>query len=648
MRKLLISILILTASALCSAANLCPNGTFGNNAVLQRNTFVPVWGTATPGDQVTVSFHGTDYSTVADRHGKWQVRLNPMPACCEPAELTIKTFLQTIVYKNIVVGDVWFASGQSNMAYMMKEGTSDKGKEMAAADYPMIRFRNIEPQAKSLPLEDHTRYDWLVCSPGTVGDFSAVSYFFAKELHLDQNIPVGVIVSAVGASGIAGWMSRESLLAYQPLREQTLAFNTDSENWERRIARVDSLNQASADVLNHSTVGIDQGVTKLKYDDSEWNTTLYPMDVPKMGYLGFWGLIWTRKHFEIPSNKANRKWSLHIPMIVSDYRSYINGKQVNHGNTSLTDLNETIIEIPAKTLRKGENVLSLRLWIIWSLAIIGNDTQDCYLLADDGTKIDLKGEWKHNASIEPEVYRLQDNYWFEITALYNGMVAPVIPYAITGFLWYQGEANHQWGQAYSEMQPRMADDWRIRWGQGYLPFLYVQLAAFGDRSAEPVDQDYMAEFRDWQTKIMDMTTNSWQASAIDAGEEKNVHPRRKDVVGKRLYTTYKTNVLGTMSEGDSPRFKAAVREGSAVRISFIGTSVLKASEPDELTRCIALCGSDGKWHWAKAEIDGNEIIAVSEKVPEPVKVQYAYQGTPYAPLYNGNDIPVLPFKENVK
>ena len=648
-RKILLAAALLPVYAvLCNAGNLKPSGMFGDNAVLQRSVNVPVWGKAEPGAAVTVTFKGNAATAKTGTDGKWEALLPPMPADNTPATMEIISGNDTVRFENILVGDVWFASGQSNMAYMMKEGLSGGPEELEKANWPGIRFRIVDPVAKSLPMDDLQQKDWTVCTPKTVGDFSAVSYYFAKSLHEDQNVPVGVIVSAVGATGIGCWMSRESLLDYQPTRAEMLAFDTDPVKWEERVRKVDSLSNASGTILNDARVGLDLGVHKVGYDDSAWEKSMYPTDVPKMGYPGFWGLIWARKPFEMTAKMAKQKWELHIPMMVQDYRAYVNGEMIRHGYTSLTDMEETVIEIPEKILNKGENVLALRLWAIWSLAVIGNEDMPCYLLAEDGTKIELDGEWRHNASLEPEVYRMQGHYWFQSTALFNGMVAPVIPYAIAGFLWYQGEANSQWGPAYAEMQPLMTNDWRIRWKQGYLPFLYVQLAAFGTHSDTPQDYDYMAEFRDCQTKIMDMCQNSYMACAIDAGEEQNIHPRRKDVVGERLYATYKENVLGGSAEGDSPRFKSVTRDGNRLIVTFDNAaSGLVCKTPEQMNTCVAVCGEDKVWKWANAKIDGSSLIVEIPEGMAPVRIQYAWQGYPDAPLFNEEGFPVLSFNEQI-
>lgn len=623
---------------------LKPSGMFGDNAVFQRGVYVPVWGKARPGATVDVTFHGKSYNAVADNTGKWEIRLSPMEASDRPSELEIHSEGETVKFGNILVGDVWFASGQSNMAYMMKEGVSGGPEELERADYPEIRFRIVDPVAKSLPEDDLVQKDWAVCSPETAGDFSAVSYYFAEALHKDQDVPVGMIVSAVGATGIGCWMSRKSLLDYPPTRSEMLAFDTDPVKWEQHVRKVDSLGNANGTILNDARAGLDLGVHKAGFDDGGWDKSIYPTDVPKMGYPGFWGLIWTRKAFEMTDRQASQRWELHIPMMVSDYRAYFNGELVYHGNTSLTDMEETVIEIPDNILTSGKNVLALRLWVIWSLAVIGNDEMPCYLLSESGDRIDLDGEWRHNASIEPEVYRMQGHYLFQSTALFNGMVAPVIPYAISGFLWYQGEANSQWGERYSEMQPLMINDWRIRWGQGYLPFLYVQLAAFGTHSDTPVDYDYMAEFRDWQTKIMDLCHNSFMACTIDAGEEQNIHPRKKDVVGQRLYATYKENVLGCKEEGDSPRLKSVVLEENIIRFEFDNApNGLICSDHSKMDACIAVCDTSGIWTWVKADIE-NGTLAVRTTTDVPAKVRYAWQGYPDAPLYNAEGFPVIPFE----
>lgn len=641
--KRLIYIYFLLLPVLSHAGSFKPAGIFGDNAVFQQGVMIPVWGKGVPGSTVEVEFSGQSLKTITDEDGKWIINFPPMSADGKSHYLMITCGEESISYEDIMIGEVWFASGQSNMAYTMNEGVEDGEKEIATANYPEIRFRMVEPAVQSMPADDIVQKEWMICDPNNVKSFSAVAYYFAKDLHLDKNIPVGVIVSAVGATGIGCWMSYESLLAYPPTRLETERFDPDTVLWNNRVRRVDSLNQVSADILTLSTVGLDEGVHKINFNDNLWNTTEYPMDIPKMGYPGFWGLVWMRKSFELSSEMAHKQWTLHIPMIVSDYRIYMNESEVKRGNTSLTDLEETQIEIPLGVLKEGDNLLALRMWIIWSLGILGDNDNPCYLQSEDGCRVDLTGFWTHNSDLEPEAYRLQDNYWFQSTATFNGMVAPVIPYAIAGFLWYQGEANHQWGEAYAEMQPLLTDDWRIRWKQGYLPFLYVQLAAFGDHSTTPVADDYMADFRDYQTTIMDRSINSYMACAIDAGEEKNIHPRNKSVVGKRLYATYKANVLDESNIGEGPRFESAIREEDKVRITFLHSpSGLKTSD-GKAPLAFAVCNSDGEWVSVDAIIDNGDIVLSVVGIDNPTRVQYAWQGYPKVNLYNVEGFPVLPF-----
>ena len=628
----LLSIVFISLSAQLRVA-----GIFGNNAVIQQNIAVPVWGKAAPGAAVVVEFAGQRNTAIANESGEWMLRLQPMKADGKSYSLSVISGSEKISFTNLKIGEVWLASGQSNMQWKISNGVLNQEQEVQNADFPDIRFNIIEPTTSAQPLSDIPRKDWKICTPQNVPDFSAVAYFFARELHLDKKVPVGVIVAARGATNLETWMSPERLVTHPDFTEAVKKFDTDTTRWNAKVRAAIQSEIDRDKIANTSLAGINQKVHTLNYNDAAWTKTEYPVNMPKMGYPGLWGLIWLRKTFEIPAGKAGGEWKLLLPIKDQNDRIYLNGKEIAQGVSKLK--NKELI-LPKGLLKSGKNLLAIRMYVHWGSAEVGNEELSCYLQSNNNQRIELNGTWSHSDKIEPAVAQWQ-NYYNTNNVNYNAMIAPVIPYGIRGFLWYQGENNASRYRQYAELQPMLIDDWRVRWQQGYLPFLFVQLANYKERSPLPVENDDWAAFRDAQTSTLQRSQNTAMASAIEIGDGNDIHPKNKQEVGKRLYLAARAKAYNENLIYSGPQLTSVKREGNDLRISFdFAQNGLKTAD-NQAVKGFAICDKEGKWTWANAKIVVNEIII--ENGASALRVQYAWQSNPDCNLQNAEGLPAVPF-----
>jgi len=438
-------------------------------------------------------------------------------------------------------------------------------------------------------------------------------------------------------------MSRDRLLTHPDFTEPISKMDTDTAQWNEKVRKSMQASNERENIANHSLTGINMKVQTLKYDDSSWAKTDYPISVAKMGYSGFWGLIWIRKTFEIPAKSNKKEWKLYLPINDENDRVYLNGKEIAQ---NVTKLKNKIITLPVGSLKQGENLVAIRMYVNWGSAEIGRNASKCYLKSNDKEQIELAGSWTHNNKIEPPVAQWLD-FYNTSTVNFNGMVNPVIPYGIRGFLWYQGENNSSRFKQYAELQSLLIDDWRVRWGFGYLPFLYVQLANYKSRSSIPKTTDDWASFRDAQTTTLVKSQNTGMACTIDIGDETDIHPKNKQDVGKRLYILAKAKAYGSTENYSGPLFKLAKIEGNNIRISFDFSKNGLYTKENLPVKGFAIADTNGKWFWAEAKIDGQDIIVSSKDVTKPTKVQYAWQTNPDCNLYNTEGLPIIPFNSTL-
>lgn len=630
-------ILFLFWQGLCYAQITMPK-VFGDNMVLQRSIKIPVWGNSDPGAHIIAELGGVHTTAKTDKEGKWMVRFPKFKA---GGPYTLKVYekgkpTEGLELNGILIGDVWLASGQSNMEWQVQQ-SADAENEIANADFSNIRFLAVAHNKKLTPQTDISSRKWQVCDSANVKDFSAVAYFFARKIHRDHDVPVGIVQSTWGGTPVESWTSREMLLSSPISGQAVLANDTLSEH---RDFVQDSLNVIRFwEIVLNPQDKTDKIVTSTKYDDSGWTEIEMPRLIKDFGIGPYEGLMWLRKKVLLPESFEGKDLVVNVGHPEFNYSLYFNGEEICKAVWNSNPIHH--YTIPAHLVKNGENVISIRLAMIWNGGGIYPPADDLYI-TDGSSKVPLSGKWLYKKDIEPSLPRIMD-YHYRPEVLFNGMINPIIPYGIKGFLWYQGEANAPQAYHYRKLFPMLITDWRQRWGQGNLPFLYVQLANFKKRKDTPSESDW-AELREAQTLTLSQP-NTGMACIIDIGEADNIHPSNKQEVGRRLALIADKMVYEQNDRiASGPVYKSTKTEGNRIRISFTNTgSGLSAKDGEEITG-FAIAGNDRKFYWAQAVIEGNEVVVYADKVVRPEAVRYAWADNPECNLVNSEGLPAIPFR----
>lgn len=630
----------------CLAVGLCPWGfaevrlprLVSDGMVLQRDTEVTIWGWAEPGEVVTVAFEGQHHQDKANIAGQWRITLAALKAG-GPYEMDIRGF-KRITLKNILVGDVWICSGQSNMELPMIRVRDRYPDLIATANNPKIRqFKVPQRYDFNVAHEDVTDGYWEAVTPETIGGFSATGYFFAAYLYEQYGVPIGLINSALGGSPAEAWLSEDALQAFPEHLKVALQFKDDAYVESVKQDNEQRQNQwyARLDKLDKGLVDGKRPWLDLDFDDSDWSE----MNVP-----GFWGgeglepvngAVWFRKEFEVPAAMAGKAGLLRLGAIVDADHAYINGTFV--GTTSY-QYPPRRYEVPAGVLKAGKNVIGIR--VINSTGRGGFMPDKPYEISAGGRTIDLKGLWKYKIGAVMEPLQGPVFIRWKPLGLYNGMIAPLVNYRIKGVIWYQGESNVGRAAEYQTLFPAVIANWRAKWGQGDFPFLFVQLANFLEAKNVPVESGW-AELREAQLKSLSVP-NTGMAVTIDIGEWNDVHPLNKGDVGKRLGLAARKFAYGEDLVYSGPIFESMRVEGNRAILSFTHVGGGLVAKGGDL-RQFAIVGADKKFVWAKAVIKDNKVIVWNYDVKEPAAVRYAWADNPEgANLYNSEGLPASPFR----
>ena len=638
MRKIVLSIVLSSFVALVSAQISLPK-VFADNMVLQRDLEIPVWGNSSSAATIVAELENTKATTTADNDGKWMLRLPKFKA---GGPYTLKIYekgkpAEGIVLKGILVGDVWLASGQSNMEWQVQQA-KDADQEITNAKFPQIRFLVVD-HSKEIKLQsDISSGKWEVCDSANVNEFSAVAYFFSRKIHRDQNVPIGIIQSTWGGTPIEAWTSREMLLTSPITRENTLAMDTLTLDREDLVA--DSLSWVRIwEIVYNPQNNADKIFTAADYDDVAWAEIDMPNVLKDFGIGSYEGMVWLRKKITLPESFAGKDLTISLGHPEMTYSLYFNGKEICK-NVWYSDSTHSYT-VPASLVQQtGENTIAVRVAMLWGGGGLNPPADELYI-TDADSSISLAGRWLYQKDLEPSFPKIL-NYQYYPTVLFNSMINPLIPYGIKGFIWYQGESNAAAAYNYRDLFPMLITDWRQRWQQGNLPFLFVQLANYMERKPLPAESEW-AELREAQTMTLSQP-NTGMACAIDIGEAGSIHPVNKQEVGRRLALIANKMVYQQDGVASGPIYKDFKKEGNGIRIRFssIG-SVLSTQDGKEVTG-FAIAGSDKRFHWAKAVIEGNEVIVYSDKVTEPVAVRYAWADNPECNLINSEGLPAVPFR----
>ncbi len=645
---LMASLLVLTAVPRAEATPEHPflHPLFCDHAVLQRGVAVPVWGWSEPGSKVIVAFAGQSRTAIADKSGKWMVKLKSMPVSAEPRSLTVSnpTTHESAVINDVLVGDVWLCSGQSNME--MGVGICNSPKDIETANYPLIRLLTVPKLVATEPV-DTIQCRWLPCSPetikeGTWGGFSATAFFFGRELERELKIPIGLIHSSWGGTIAEAWTSAEGLaplgdfdVAIQAMRasaggKNKLDFTQVYEQW-----------------CQQKDPGTKHGWAVAQNLDAGWRTIQLPQYVESAGLPNFDGMIWFSREFELPADWSGKDLKLELGQIDDYDTTWINGVKV--GQMNRYDLVRTY-PVPASVLKPGKNIITVRVLDTGGNGGFTGPAEKMRLapVGDPAAKfVALAGDWRMRdsaplAQLGSPPQPPDANNPNVTTVLYNGMIAPLLPFAIKGAIWYQGESNADRAKQYQRLLPAMISDWRARFGVGEFPFYIVQLAGFQATYPQPRENNW-AELREAQTKTAKNLRNCGLALALDIGDAADIHPKNKQEVGRRLALAALAQTYGNMIESSGPWYRSMQVSGGKIRLSFDHVDSGLFAKGGKLTG-FAIAGADHRFIWADAVIDGKTVVVSSPLVEKPMSVRYAWDINPVCNLYNQAGLPAVPFR----
>jgi sialate O-acetylesterase len=629
----------LLLSISCLAQIRMPN-IFGDHMVIQRDQPVPVWGWSSPFEKVTVRINSQVKETKADGKGAWHVTLDAQPAG-GPFELSVRGKTQ-ITYKDVLVGEVWICSGQSNMEFMLKS-VRNAAAEISSAGYPEIRHIKIPNEISELPKNDISPAKWDTCSSATVGNFTAVGYFFARELVKRLHVPVGLINSSWGGTMVETWTSRgafenspefKEMIASVPAEDLLPVIVKRRENMKDQIGRLqknisDSLPQSEWKDPHYN----DQGWPKMSVAKTWENQPLGLQDLD--------GIVWFRKEISLGENNAAKPAFLSLGKIDDNDSTYVNGILVG----ATRDYSASrLYTIPAGVLKEGKNVIAVRVEDTGGGGGFYDDSSAIYLKTETGN-LSLGDAWNfriakfsNNASpgFGPNDYPC---------LLYYAMIHPLIPFRIRGALWYQGEANAGRAFQYRTAFPLMIQDWRKQWGEGNFPFYFVQLASWNAANGNSEHGSTWAELREAQTFTLSLPATGMTVTT-DIGESNDIHPKNKQDVGFRLAAIALNNVYGIPMEYSGPVFESMKVDGNKIVISFSHTgSGLKVKDKYGYIRGFEIAGADRHFHYARAYIENDKVVVYSNDVKDPVSIHYNWaDDAGDGNLYNQEGLPAPPFR----
>ncbi len=624
----------------------------GSHMVLQRERPVPVWGWAAPGEQVRVTFRGKTYAaSTPDASGRWQATLPATPAG-GPYELTVQG-QNTIALTDVLVGDVWLASGQSNMQMPVKDRpggyqpVQQADQEIAAANWPRIRFFTVTQTVAYRPQAEVAGTGWQVCSPATVAQLSAVAYFFGRNVHQQYKVPVGLLVSSWGGTPAEAWTSADGLQALPVFAPQVADFarrttnlNDDQRAYEaqqRELLR-------NARTYDRGYLPGGQTWASPAVDARAWPTLPLPgIWESTPGLANYDGVMWLRKEIDLPADLASQPLTLTLGKIDDADSTFINGVRVGYGN-GYDQLRR--YPIPAGVLRPGRNVIAVRVVDTGGGGGITGEPKDLLLAPANGTSgLSLAGSWQYQPGFDPQVLPVPPvpgSGQNAPTTLYNGMIAPLQPFALKGVIWYQGESNADRAEQYRTLFPALIADWRQKW-QAELPFLFVQLASFMPAQPTPTESAW-AELREAQALTLQVP-GTGMATAIDIGEAADIHPHNKQEVGRRLALAARRVAYGDKKVvANGPTYASMAVAGNAIRLKFNQPGAELAVKNGPALQGFAVAGADHKFYWATARLDGKEVVVQSPDVPQPVAVRYDWADNPNGNLVNKEGLPAVPFR----
>ena len=597
---------------------------FSDKMVLQREAPVRFWGWGKPGGQIMVSIDDFTVKSKVDKNGNWEC-LFPAHEAGGPFQVIVYGDAQ-VTYEDVYFGDVWVASGQSNMEWKISGDIVGMEETIADSNYPEIRFFEVPKRISPAIQNDLEGGEWKIANTENSPEFSAVAWFFAKKNHLEKNVPVGVVSSYWGGTPAEAWTSIGTLNGVEGYKESAAEVLDPANDWETIIADNEEKSKKKWEMIWDKEGSISTGANQLDFDDSDWQNIELPNADPMSDF------VWVRKKVEIKSVKSAK---LSLGRLTNLGTVYINGTEVLDRKWEQLKT----IEIPDGVLVSGENLIAIRAVNDWDNRVTIGKSGDFNLQIGKKT-ISLEGTWKYSNSVEPKMPDVQNFSW-KPSFLFNGMIKPIAGYSIKGVIWYQGESNVGQHQYYRTLFGEMIRDWREYWKQGNFPFLFVQLANWQARQPEPSESGWAA-LQEAQTQTLELP-NTGMATIIDIGEADDIHPRNKKDVGERLWLSARKVAFGEDLIYSGPMYAGHSIAGNKVTINYDHVGSGLEIRGESLTG-FAMAGEDKKFYWAQGQIEGDKIVISSDQVDEPKYIRYAWADNPACNLYNKEGLPAIPFR----
>lgn len=657
---------VLLSVSLSAKVELTP--LFTDNMVFQQSCQAPVWGKAAPGAVVSVtpSWNGKTYRATAGADGRWSVKIDTPKGSFRKYSVTISDG-DPLVLQNVLVGEVWLASGQSNMQMPVESWRAVRTNQAdiaGAARYADVRLLQVS-RATGMREHDYFSVDfdkWKESSPETVRNFSAAAWYFGRKLMEELHVPVGIIHSSWGGTIIEAWMSEGALREFPEMSASLAQVRSLSDNESEREKTFEEEIAVFTREANRKDHGKSGGVAvwaRPDYDDTSWKSMKLPAMVQEL-WPATNGIFWLRKTVDIPAAWAGKELTLSLGPVDDFDETYWNGEQVGSGKIWNKAREYTV---PARLVKAGRTVITIRCTDDHGNGGLYGASDLLFIQGPDGQKIRLDNAWKVTLSVSfegmPKSTAREPNI---PTVLYNAMIRPLAPFAIRGAIWYQGEANTSKACRYRDLMVSMVQDWRSLWGYDF-PFYITQLAGFKAIDKTPGDDDWaeLREAQDMTTKVLD---RCGMACIIDLGEAEDIHPVRKREVGERLAKLALAGDYGRKLVATGPRFESYKIVGGSIVVRFTdvagGLRVLPSSDfagdrygsRDErvekaesgVLSGFQIAGPDRVWHWADARIEGDAVVLSSARVPHPVAVRYAWSANPVCNLFNSEGLPAWPFR----
>ncbi len=667
------SFLLIGITALESQALGLPS-IFGDNMVMQQKTENPIWGKASMEEDIEIiASWGEKTSAKAKASGKWMAKLKT-PEAGGPYEIQIKGKESEITFKNVLIGEVWVCSGQSNMEMPLagwppSDTVKNSAKEIKSADYPKIRLFTVSKSVSAEPKEDCIG-SWEICSPQTAEYFSATAYFFGRKIHKETGVPVGLIHTSWGGTPAESWTSPKyigKVNDYSEFAKNLDQLRLQEEGYLKWLFSHPVIEPESEDDRGGKGISFNDTICPLPdLNDSEWKEMTLPIlwENSEMGV--FDGVVWFRKKINIPKVWTDKDLMLELGPIDDIDITYFNGEPVGRYEDMGFWATERKYKVPAKLVKEGINVIAVRVVDLQGGGGIYGEEAQMKIYPADGEKakpLKLSGAWKYLpvAQYRDEsfyVFGAEKNDFYNTrpdfkgitshtpTSLYNAMIAPIIPYGIKGAIWYQGESNVGRDEQYKQLFPTMIESWRTAWRQGNFPFYYVQIAPYQyDDKEDPIS----AKLREAQLLTMSTVPNTGMAVTLDIGQVDNIHPPDKQDVGKRLALWALAKDYGKEDIVYSgPIYKEMVKKGSRITLYFdhIGGGLVAKTDTlcyGELTG-FQVAGEDKVFVDAHACIENNTVILYSREAYDPIAVRYAFKNGSKASLFNKEGLPASSFR----